>query len=149
MCRWRPRDVRRWRRPAPSSCLHRKRLRESPAAELDDGRSARTADLRTGGVAASRALLQGRGGRWPPRRAGPRAARRSRHLGDRLEILEEDRLRLGDRLDLKEALTEGTRAMKAAGIPAEVFAEFHDRAASIALEPERETRVIDCDSEAL
>ena len=76
------------------------------------------------------------------RRGGPRAARVSRHCGDRLEILEEDRLGLRDRLDLEEPLAEVARAVQTLGVPAEVLAELDDGLPGVALEPERQPGVL-------
>ena len=63
--------------------------------------------LRTGGGAAGRSPRRARAARRRRRRAGPRAARLSRHRGDRLEVLEEDRFGLRDRLDLERGAGAG------------------------------------------
>ena len=82
-----PPAARRWRPPAPRSSPRRRRPRAAPDGARGDDRCARTARSSKGRWRSRSSAARGRGGRRRPRRAGPRAARLSRHLGDRLEIL--------------------------------------------------------------
>src|SRR5436853_7703318 len=87
---WPPPAVRKWPRPGRRSSPHRRPPQGDPAVERDDDRSGRTRDLRRGGAATAPAPPSALCDPRPPRQAGPRAARLSRHLGDGLEIVEED-----------------------------------------------------------
>ena len=64
---------------------------------------------------------------------------RSRHVGDRVEVLEEDRLRLGHGFDLEEPLAEVAGPVQSLGVPAEVLPELDHGLAGVALESERQS----------
>src|SRR5215210_2289036 len=118
-----PRGAHRWRRPGPVSSLRKKPPPDSPGAALGGDRFERRIGLRRGSAAAFREPPPVRRGRQQRRRGEPRAARRSRHLSDWLEIFEEDALRFPNRLDLEEALTESAGSVQPPGVPAKVLAE--------------------------
>src|ERR1051325_8735084 len=88
-----------------------------------------------------------------PRAAGPRGAPDSRRLEGRLEVLlevgAEERLRLDHGLDPEEPLAELRGARQPLGVPAEVLAELDDRPPGVALQAEREGRVLERDPEPL
>src|SRR5258706_11523574 len=87
------------------------------------------------------------------RGAGPRAARDSRLLEGRLEVLfegvAEERLRLDHGLDPEEPLAQLRGARQPLGVPAEVLPELDDGPAAVSLEAERETRLLDGHPEPL
>src|SRR6266568_5095875 len=79
---------------------------------------------------------------------GPRRSRRLLHRASG-EVGREDRLRLLHRLDLEEPLAQARRARHALRVPAEVLAKLERRLARVALQPERETRMLERRGEPL
>src|SRR3989454_7652174 len=66
-----------------------------------------------------------------------------RHLHGRLlEVSGKDRLRLLHRVDLEQPLTQLGRARHSLRVPAEMLAELERRAAGVALQPQRQPRVL-------
>src|SRR5689334_3026729 len=102
--RWLPPAAHRSRPPVRESFPGRRRPPGGPIAARGGGPPVRTRGLRRGDAAIVQLRRGGEGGPQPPRRGALRAAPGSRHLRDRLEILEEDGFCFPDRLDLEEAL---------------------------------------------